>query len=119
MKRHLTLILIALGITAASMAVKIEGHICGPDRGLPFPIITPICGASPFNIPLDDRPKCTRTVLDYGVFTIDFLIWWGVVAAVSKFSRSAQGQHRDEEGVSNKGVHSISGSGAKGSSGNE
>jgi hypothetical protein len=106
MNKHLTLIPIALGITAASLAVKIEGHICGPDRGLPFPIITPVCGASPLHIPWDDRPKCTRTVFDYGVFTIDFLIWWGIALAVSKCSRRAQGQQKDEEGVSNKGVHS-------------
>jgi len=74
LKRHFVLALVALGITAASVVVETECCICGDCRGLPLPIIMPVCGASPHHIPLDNGWKCTRTVFDYRAFSIDVLI---------------------------------------------
>ncbi|MFZ2654059.1 MAG: hypothetical protein WAX69_04030 [Victivallales bacterium] len=79
MIKYLLITILALVFTIGSLAIKTEGHICGPDRGSPLPIITPICGATSFHIPIDNLPKCTRTVFDYGAFIADIGIFWAII----------------------------------------
>ncbi len=84
MKTVFTCLLYGALLTLATLLVETDGCVCGNDKGLPLPVVRPICGGGEYCIPLDKKPKCKQTVFDIKALMIDYILWVFVVYGATR-----------------------------------